>query len=272
MGNVWSSYAVRMENAGATKRGSTYRTEVRNIYRRLPDSLSYHTVTIFDPEHGYNITEEDALSHAITQNVAIINSDNLNEKTIISMPGEDLVLGSLVDWMGEKWLMIEKDANNTLYVRGKLLQCNHLLKWIDSDNNIIEQWCEVEDGTKYLTGELEDRHFIVTRGDMRLSMTIARNSLTAKFTRPCRFIIDDKDSAIPIAYGLTKPLKVGGVYNNSGVYKFVLQEVQSTADDNMELQIPDYYKHFPRNSGSDDSQGSGDGSGNEQSSGRRIWL
>lgn len=34
-------------------------------------------------------------------------------------------------------------------------------------------------------------------------------------------------------------------YGENGVFKFVLQEVTATGDDNFELQIADYYKHFP---------------------------
>ena len=76
-------------------------------------------------------------------------------------------------------------------------------------------------------------------------MTIARNEHTKKFGRKNRFIIDEPDSDFKIAYELSKPLKVGHTYNDKGIYKFVLQEVQTTKDDNIELGIADYYKHFP---------------------------
>lgn len=97
-----------------------------------------------------------------------------------------------------------------------------------------------------LTGEFEDRNYIVTRGDSRIAVTIARNIYTAKLGRENRFLIDDPDTGFMLAYLLTKPLKMGWTYNNMGVYKFVMQEVQTTADDNTELGIADYYKHFPK--------------------------
>ena len=34
------------------------------------------------------------------------------------------------------------------------------------------------------------------------------------------------------------------MYGGKGVYKFVLQEVNTTDDDNEELGIADYWKHF----------------------------
>lgn len=99
-----------------------------------------------------------------------------------------------------------------------------------------------------LTGEYEDRNFVVTRGDSRIAVTVARTEATAKLGRETRFLIDDPDTGFTLAYALTKPLKVNGewMYNKMGVYKFVMQEVQTTADDNVELGIADYYKHFPK--------------------------
>lgn len=97
-----------------------------------------------------------------------------------------------------------------------------------------------------LTGEYEDRDFIVTRGDTRISMTIGKNEHTLKFKRDSRFLIDDPESDEKLAYLLTKPLRTGRIYNGTGIYCFVLQEVVSTDYDNVELGIADYYRHFPK--------------------------
>lgn len=245
MTDPWEMYTRRIEARGKTKRNATERRAVRSILSYLPDNLSYTNVTIDGNE----------------QTVAIINSDNLNEKTILSLPGEDIRHGGLVHWMDNYWLVTELDANKTLYTRGKLLQCNFILKWVTEDKVIHEQWCCVEDGTKYLTGEFEDRNFVVTRGDSRIAVTIARNSETAKLGRKNRFLIDDPESETMLSYLLTKPLKMGMAYGNDGVYKFVLQEVTATADDNFELQIADYYKYFPK-----------DGSSGETPSTEGKWL
>lgn len=143
-----------------------------------------------------------------------------------------------------------------------------------------------------LTGEYEDRNFIVTRGDSRIYLSIAKNDITSKFGRKNRFLIDDPESEIMMSYLLTKPLKLGGTFNGKGVFKFVLQEVNSTADDNMELCIADYYKHFPRdtdgtvNEGGPEigdgtgSSGDGNGTGGEttgetgqtSAGGKKVWL
>ncbi len=246
---VWDLYEARMQTRGMTRRDTALRREQRMIDNKIRHSLSFHHAIVDD----------------VDREVAIINSDNLDIKFIYAMPGEDIRHGAYVEWMDNHWLVIEKDYNTEVYTKAKMQQCNYLLKWVDDDHIIHEQWCIVEDGTKYLTGEYEDRQFIVTRGDSRIAITIARNEHTAKLGRTNRFLVDDHESKHMIAYALTKPLKFSSVYNDNGVYKFVLQEVNTTDSDNQELGIADYYKHFPK---VDDPELPPDGGG----SGRRNWL
>ena len=255
-------YEARMNAHGRTRRGVTLRREQRELNDKLPHSLSYHTATVDEEE----------------RQVAIINSDNLDIKFIYGMPGEDIRHGSYVEWMDQHWLVIEKDYNTEVYTKAKMQQCNYLLKWVDGENVIHEQWCIVEDGTKYLTGEYEDRNFTVTRGDSRIAITIARNKDTARLGRQNRFLIDDMESAHMLAYALTKPLKFSSVYGENGVYKFVLQEVNTTDDDNQELGIADYWLHFPRGGeapGQDGPDTPDDPTPDPEpgtGSGRRKWL
>lgn len=70
-----------------------------------------------------------------------------------------------------------------------------------------------------------------------------------------------------LAYQLTKPLKLGMSFGEDGVYKFVLQEVNSTDNDNFEEQIADYYKHFPR-----PVSDSINPDKNKTDVGKKVWL
>lgn len=129
-----------------------------------------------------------------------------------------------------------------------------------------------------MTGEFEDRQFIVTRPDSRIVLVIARNEDTVKFSRLNRFLIDDPSSPIKLSYQLTKPVKLGAVFNDEGVFKFVLQEVNSTADDNHELGIADYYLYFPKDTDdvtdepNDDPVEPGEGQEQEQTPPKKGWL
>lgn len=133
---MWDAYESRIKNSGITPREEILRREQYMLHKKLKDSLSYH--------EGVLVNDE-------VRNVAIINSDNLNEKMIYSMPGEDIVNGSMVYWMNNHWVVTERDANCEVYTKAKMLQCNYLLKWIeiiDGEPTVMEQWCIVDDGTK----------------------------------------------------------------------------------------------------------------------------
>ena len=254
-------YRRRTTVMGDDIREDTLEREKLRVKFMLRDSLSYHYVSLFD-DSIIEKDEEDNIVNEKKQHVAIINSDNLDEKYVYSLPGEDLVPGTLFWWADNYWLITDKDANTEVYTRTKAIQCNYLLKWVhvqDGKPILMEQWCYIEDGTKYMTGELEDRHFIVTRGDARIAMTIARNPYTVKFNRKSRFLVDDDGSDYYLSFDLSKPLKVGHTYNGKGVFKYVLSESNSSDFDNMELGIADYYMYFPEggDSGSDDQSDPG---------------
>ena len=212
---AWSNYESRAAVHGTTKRKTALRREIHDLNKRLPDSLSYHSVEIFDCYHGYNIDDRMIQSKWMSeQNVAIINSDNLNEKYIFSLPGEDIQDGSLVHWMDNYWLVTERDANTTVYTRAKLLQCNFLLKWVSGDSKeIIRQWCVVEDGTKLSVCNRTRHSLAYGKLYVKTTPLIAGNSLehyslqrkheTAKRERVKRIMIGQSAAKLRTGEGST---------------------------------------------------------------------
>ena len=99
MSNPWDVYLDRADVRGLTKRDAVLKREKRAIHRKLPDSLSYQTVTIYEPEYGYNITSPEMIRHAISKEVAVINSDNLDEKTIICQTTISRTDRSYIGWI-----------------------------------------------------------------------------------------------------------------------------------------------------------------------------
>lgn len=229
--NVWDSYSARNSVIGGSRRESMLRRERDFVSRVSGDNLSHFTVPI----------------NGVEQSVRITNTDNLDTKHIYSMPGEDLAHGGIVEWMNNHWIITERDANNEVHTRALMRQCNYLLKWVDPVEKVVmERWVLIEDGTKYLTGEYGDRDFIVARGDSRVSLTITKDEYSLRFDRNSRFIIDDYSSTEPLAYRITKPYKLGGSFDDTGVFRFVLTECNTEEDDNLELHIADYYTFFPK--------------------------
>lgn len=130
--NPWSLYETRVNSRGQSKRDESFNRELYMLNKKLKDSLSYHSVKI----------------NGLTYEIAITNSDNLNEKTIYSVTQGVITGGELIDWMDNHWLVVECDANSEIYTKAQLRRCNYLLKWVDEENCIHEQWCIIEDGTK----------------------------------------------------------------------------------------------------------------------------
>ncbi len=251
---AWDNYEARMNARGTTRREAALKREKRHITQKLPNSLAYRLATIND----------------VQQELCVINSDSLDIKTILSMPGEDLTHGGTVFWEDNYWLVIQRDANNEIYTKGIMRQCNYKLKWIDKDKNIIERWCIVEDGTKYLTGEYGDNHFVLTRGDMRISVILPRDRDTVQLGRNNRFLIDDYESPTVAAYELSKPFKLGSVYGGNGVLAFVMQECNAQDSDNLDLHIANYYNYFPRTQPCELELPSEDA--HEAETGRKGWI
>lgn len=233
--NPWGVYNSRMNATGATRRTSELQRATRSMGSGMKSSLAFQNMIINGEPRG----------------VSVIDSDNLNQKTICSLPGEDIPPGGTVEWMGEHWLVTQRDANNEVYTKGVMQQCNYLLKWVSPEHHIIERWCIVEDGTKYLTGELNDSRFIMSRGDSRISITLPRDSETIRLNRESRFLVDDYGSPTVLAYRLTKPFKLSDANFGRGVFTFVLSECAVEETDNLELHIPNYYAHFPREDSGD---------------------
>lgn len=226
--SAWDTYRARMEVNGKTGRERALKHTQNYISTKIADSLSCHNVFI----NGFE------------QTVTIINQrEDMAIKKICALPGESLIHGGLVDFAKSKWLITELDANDEVYASGMMRRCNYLLKWLNRDGKIIEKWCVVEDGTKYLIGEKSED--MMSIGDARIAITIGKDSDTIELGRGRRFLVDDMDSHDVLAYQITKPNKLFNIYNGEGVFRFILNEVNMTDDDNKELRIADYYNWKP---------------------------
>lgn len=105
-------------------------------------------------------------------------------------------------------------------------------------------------------------------GDTRISCTMSKNKYNTQFSRDTRLLIDDYESNSVLAYRITKPFKIGGVYNGKGAMRFVLTEVNTEDTDNLELHIANYYDYFPRPT---DPEKFEPGE-TETRSGKKVWL
>jgi len=210
-----------------TKRDMWVNRTQESIARRILASPSCHIVTIDD----------------IEQQIAITGRTKHAEKRICSMPGETLKHGGLVDYCDIKWLITDVDSETEVYQRGLMQRCNHKLKWISKNGELREKWCIVEDGTKYLIGERSED--LMSIGDSRIAVTIAKDEESIELSRGLRFLIDDEDVEHPMVYQITKANRFFNTTKGNGVFRFILNEVVLTANDNEDLRIADYSNWMP---------------------------
>lgn len=226
----WSIYESRMRSVGETRRERRLNTAREILRRKAMDSPACHLVTV----NGYE------------QYVTITHKQDLSIKRICALPGETLPHGGLVTFADHTWLITELDADNELYERGLMQQCNYQLRWISKDGELREKWCIVEDGTKYLIGERAKEFMSI--GEARIAVTIAKDEETVELERGMRFLIDDGDTSGSnvLAYRITKPNRLFNVYNGEGIFRYILTECNLTEHDNIELRVADYYNWKPQ--------------------------
>lgn len=227
--SMWSAYEARLDSSNnSLKRNSTLDHARDAISRKITSSISYETVKVNGEDKHISIKDV---------------TGDFTTKKIFSMPGESLPHGDLIEWEESFWLITEVDAHHAIYAKGVMRRCNYYLRWIDIDGNIVGRWCVVEDGTKYLIGEKTTDMMAI--GDARIAITVGKDIDTSKLSRGKRFLIDDMDSKEVLAYQITKPNKLFDVYNGKGVFRFILNEVNLSDNDNVEERIADYYSWKP---------------------------
>ena len=226
----WDAYSARLDVIGDTKRQMWVHRDQAEIRGRAMASPSTHLVTINGQE----------------QYISITHRANMSEKRICAMPGEHLKHGGLVAFNTGMWLITEVDADNEVYERGLMQRCNHQLRWISKDGTVKEKWCIIVDGTKYLIGEATSRYEnLMVIGDARIALTIGKDEDTLELNRGLRFLIDDTDVEKPLAYQITKSNRFFNLYEGEGVFRYILNEVVLTANDNIEERIADYNSWMP---------------------------
>lgn len=224
----WDTYIARAKASGVSKRDRALIRTQDYITNKVGDSLSHHDVVINGEQRKLTILNQKG---------------NMALKRICTMPGEKLPHGGLVEYADNRWLITEVEAEDEVYAAGNMQQCNYLLKWINHEGKLIEKWCIVEDGTKYLVGEQTES--MMSIGAARIAVTIGKDDDTIHLSRGRRFLIDDMSSPAVLAYQITKPNKLFNIYNGKGVFRFILNEDNITKADNIELRIADYYNWEP---------------------------
>ena len=224
---AWETYKARIELRGCSKRDFRVNRSREHLSRLMMDSPALHLVTI----------------NGLEQYITVAHTDDMSQKKICALPGESLAHGGVVEFADNHWLITESDADDEVYAKALMQQCNHKLRWIGKDGNLKEKWCHVVDGTKYLIGEKSNE--LMAIGDARIAVTVGKDEDTIELERGVRFIIDDTDSGENLTYRVTKPNRFYNTFNGQGVFRFILNECVSEPGDNETLGIANMTDWMP---------------------------
>lgn len=229
----WALYEDRLQAHGVTPRERARNYAVNNIDTLMPNSVAYMTAEVVLPN------EEDRYD----QDFAFLKSDDYAIKYICTRPGESITCGALINWMDHQWLVTDMDVDDDIYMKGTITKCNYMLNFTLPDGTEVSKPSYIRDVTKYLVGENEKK--MITVGDSRMSVTVAKDHDTDTIKRGTRFLIDDPDTEQKVAYEVTKVDRVTGILDGTGIYKFLVCETNVRESDNTVEMVPDNTSYTP---------------------------
>lgn len=229
----WDLYTARLLAHGNTPRERTRNYAIYNIDNLMPASVAYRTALVMLPnEMG-----------EYEQDFAFLKSDEYAIKYICTRPGESVTCGSILDWCNHKWIVTDQDVDDDLYVKATITKSNYVLKYTLEDGTEVAKPAYIRDVTKYLVGETAKE--MITIGSSRMSVTVAKDRETDQIGRGTRFLVDDPDVGIKIAYEVTKIDRVTGIISGTGIYKFLVVETNVRETDDTIKMVPDNTFYVP---------------------------
>lgn len=226
----FDSYKARVQFRGATQRDRTLYQEKRNLKINAVNSLSC----------------KDCLVNGIPQKLVIDDGTLPYYKDVKSLPDEYFNAGDYVEWADAMWLMVSCDWDKEVYTYGKMQQCNYVLKWQNTDAEIIERWSVISSASKYNNGQLYNNIIVVNSNQLMVYLPIDSETLKLKSNK--RLMVDFNTEA-PKCYDVTRvdtvTMGYDGVaeprYDGKGCILLILTETEINPDtDRIDLMLCDY--------------------------------
>lgn len=145
-----------------------------------------------------------------------------------------------IKYDGAIWLIMTEPADNCIYDKCVLHQCNYILKWQNTNKDIIYCPASIENASQYNTGEEGNK--ILMLGYNQLMAYISIDDDTVVIDRNIRLFVD-YNKVNPIPYKVTRPDTVAFSYGKNRVMCLVLTEDQyNPKTDSIENWLCDYFQ------------------------------
>ena len=226
----FDTYKSRLHLRGSTNRERELYHEKRELTLNAVNSLSC----------------KDCLVNGVPQKLVIDDGTLPYYKDVKSLPDEYFDAGDYVEWADAMWLMVSCDWDKEVYTYGKMQQCNYVLKWQNTDADVIERWSVVLSASKYNNGEKYNNVIVV--GSNQLMVYLPIDEETLKLRSDKRLMVDFNTES-PKCYDITRvdtvTMGYDGTaeprYDGKGCILLVLTETEINPDvDRIDLMLCDY--------------------------------
>ncbi len=135
-----------------------------------------------------NVLINNVQKRVIIQNTMTENLKLITIRHMLSHIG-DSKEGCYVDFRGNKWLVLAIPENNKMYEKSIIQLCNHNLKWIDKNDNLVIRPSIISAKTLYTTGVKEGKQVVVPDG--MVGIQIPYDEDTSRLARNDKFIFNN---------------------------------------------------------------------------------
>ncbi len=118
-----------------------------------------------------NPSHEEVLINDVARDVLIV-SEGQKGNMIMCKPDETANAGEYVVWNEKYYLITFKYADDRVQTNASIQKCNHNLKWINSDNQLIIRPCIEDARTLYTTGIREDNKIDIPDGMVGMQLPL----------------------------------------------------------------------------------------------------
>lgn len=227
---TFEEYKGRVNQRGNTERARTLYYEKEHLKTLAVNSLSCKSCIINGTEQSL-IVDDGTLPYY---------------KNVKSLPDEYFNAGDYVEWADSMWLIVSCDWDKEVYTYGKMQQCNYVLKWQNTDADVIERWSVVLSASKYNNGQLYNNVIVVGSNQLMVYLPIDEETLKLKSNK--RLMVDF-NTELPKCYDVTRvdtvTMGYDGTaeprYDGTGCILLVLTETEINPDvDRIDLMLCDY--------------------------------
>ncbi len=163
-------------------------------YKSLLDALnhSYNTEKIRFIIDPINLEDDEDFLGLIEKGK---ESFAIDEQSIgMDFNTAPIAVGKTIDWIrtGFKYLVTDRDLSVRGYFSGKIKKANYLIKWMDDNGNIYQQWACLE-GPSEETAGFRSNSVAIDEGGNKITMYLGKSDATQFLKRYNRLIVKDSD-------------------------------------------------------------------------------